>query len=76
MYFSKLDEAIAAYLRRAGKTQAALADELGMSDNSLSWKRRGIREFSLSEAARLADIIGCDLDDVVMPDYRASKEAS
>ena len=65
MTFRTIDEAVAAYLRRTGKTQAELAEELGMSENSLSWKRRGIREFKLSEVARLADICGFSLDDVL-----------
>lgn len=65
MTFKTIDEAVAAYLRREGKTQAELAEELGMSENSLSWKRRGIREFKLSEVTRLADICGFSLDDVL-----------
>ncbi len=65
MTFRTIDEAVAAYLRRTGKTQAELAEEIGMSENSLSWKRRGIREFKLSEVARLADICGFSLDDVL-----------
>lgn len=65
MTFGTIDEAVAAYLRRTGKTQAELAEEIGMSENSLSWKRRGIREFKLSEVARLADICGFSLDDVL-----------
>ena len=65
MTFRTIDEAVAAYLRRTGKTQAELAKEIGMSENSLSWKRRGIREFKLSEVARLADICGFNLDDVL-----------
>lgn len=65
MTFRTIDEAVAAYLRRTGKTQAELAEELDMSENSLSWKRRGIREFKLSEVARLADICGFSLDDVL-----------
>ena len=65
MTFRTIDEAVAAYLRRTGKTQAELAEEIGMSENTLSWKRRGIREFKLSEVARLADICRFSLDDVL-----------
>ena len=65
MTFRTIDEAVAAYLRRTGKTQAELAEEIGISENSLSWKRRGIREFKLSEVVNLADICGFSLDDVL-----------
>lgn len=69
MKFTTLDDAITLYLRRENTTQEALASRLGMSTNSLSWKRRGIREFTLSEAAKLADIIGISLD-TVLAEYR------
>ncbi len=36
MRFQNLDAEIAAYLRRTGKTQAQLASEMGMSDNTFS----------------------------------------
>lgn len=65
MTFNGIDEAIAAYLRRTGKTQAELAEELGMSENTLSWKRRGKREFKLSEVIRIAEVTGCSLDEMV-----------
>ena len=65
MTFNGIDEAITVYLRRTGKTQAEFAKELGMSENTLSWKRRGIREFKLSEVIQIADITGCSLDEMV-----------
>lgn len=65
MTFNGIDEAIAAYLRRTGKTQSELADDLGMSENTLSWKRRGIREFKFSEVIKIAEITGCSLDEMV-----------
>lgn len=64
MTFKGIDEAIAAYLRRSGKTQAELADELGMAENTLSWKRRGIREFKVSEVVKIAEITGFSLDEM------------
>lgn len=69
MKFTTLDDAITLYLRRENTTQGALAGRMGMSPNSFSWKRRGIREFTLSEAAKLADIIGISLD-TVLAEYR------
>ena len=67
MYFEALDDAIAAYLNKTGKTKAEFADELGMSANSLRWKRNGEngKEWSLSEAALVCDVIGSDLADVM-----------
>ena len=46
-------------------TQAELADELGMSENSLSWKRRGIRDWNVSEAVKVCNIVGITLDEAV-----------
>lgn len=60
MYYPLLDDAITLHLRKTGKTQATLAKELGMSENSLSWKRRGTREFTLGEAAKVAKITGLE----------------
>lgn len=64
MTFTGIDEAIAAYLRRSGKTQAELAKELGMSENTLSWKRRGIREFKFSEVVKVTEITGFSIDEM------------
>lgn len=64
MKFPNLDAEIAAYLRREGITQAELAERMGMSENTFSWKRRGSmgREFSLGETARLADLMCKSID--------------
>ncbi len=69
MKFTTLDDAITLYLRRENITQEQLAERMGMSANTFSWKRRGIREFTLSEAAKLADMIGISLD-AVLSEYR------
>ena len=71
MYYPALDEAIAAYLRREGKTQGQLAKELGMSENTLSWKRRGYRDgrpqdFTVGEVIRLREIIGAESIDALV----------
>lgn len=64
MKYPNLDAEIAAYLRREGMTQAELAERMGMSENTFSWKRRGSmgREFSLGETTKLADLMGKSLD--------------
>lgn len=41
MKYPNLDAEIAAYLRREGMAQAELAERMGMSENTFSWKRRG-----------------------------------
>lgn len=64
MTFTGIDEAIAAYLRRSGKTQAELAKELGMSENTLNWKRREIREFKFSEVVKVTEITGFSIDEM------------
>ena len=65
MKFVKLDSAISEYMRENGMTQAEMAERLGMAENTLSWKRRGVREFSLGEAAQVADLTGKSLDYLV-----------
>lgn len=60
--FPVIDGAITVYLRRNNMTQAYLAHEMGMAENTFSWKRRGIREWTMSEAVKLCDILGLTLD--------------
>lgn len=74
MYFKSLDEEIALYLHRTGKSQAQLAEEVGMSDNTFSWKRRGVRgkEFSFDEVTRVAKTIGLTSFDGIMADFEAA----
>lgn len=64
VYYPKLDAAIAAHQRKNGLTQADMAARVGMAENTFSWKRRGAKEFSLSEATRLCDILGASLDEM------------
>lgn len=65
-YHPALDEALAVFLRRNGMTQEEFArNVMGMAPNTFSWKRRGVREFSLSEAIAISDAIGAPLDDLI-----------
>lgn len=77
MYFKSLDDEITLYLRRTGKTQAQLAEEVGMAENTFSWKRRGVRdkEFSLDEVVRVAKTIGMESIDGLLTDVRRELEA-
>lgn len=63
--FPALDDAIALYLRRNNMTQADFAADMEMSENTLSWKRRGVREWTLSEAVKACRIVGITLDAAV-----------
>lgn len=58
MYFKQIDDAITVHLRHTGKTQMQLAKELGVAPNTFSWKRRGVREWTLSEVSKLSEILG------------------
>ena len=69
MYFESLDDAITLHLRKTGKTQAQLASEMDMAENTFSWKRRGVREWSLTDACQLARICGMESIDGVLSDY-------
>ncbi|MDR0514657.1 MAG: helix-turn-helix domain-containing protein [Coriobacteriaceae bacterium] len=60
-----IDREIAGHLREKSMTQAALASLLGMSENTLCWKRRGTSEWRMSEVVELADMIGFSLDEAI-----------
>lgn len=64
MYYPNIDYAITLYMKRESITQEAFAGLMGMAPNTFSWKRRGIREWSLTESKALADILGMSLDDL------------
>lgn len=61
------EERINDYLDRTGRTRTELAGELGMSRQTLRKKISGQIEFKLSEAAQLACILGCTVDDFRKP---------
>lgn len=65
-FYPALDEAITLHLRRYGMKQADLAAELDMSENTFSWKRRGIKDFYTSEIIKLCNILGIELCDAVV----------
>lgn len=61
-------------------TQETLAEMLGMSANSLSRKLNGKREFTISEASAVSEILGIENPNDVFfaqtPKYATSKEVS
>lgn len=52
-------------MKRKGVTIKELAKRLNLSQNSLSWKIRERREFTLSELAEISKILGCTIDYLV-----------
>lgn len=63
VYFPVLDEAIAAYMRRTGRTQASIAQSLYMTDPTFSSKRKGEREFTFTEMNQLCGMLNMTLDE-------------
>lgn len=64
-YYQPLDDAITLYLKHNRMTQAQFASEIGIAENTLSWKRRGIKDWNLSEVVKACDIVGITLDAAV-----------
>lgn len=56
---------IRAEMGRNNLTIKKLANNLGLSTNSVSFKLNGKREFTLSEIESIANIFGCSLDYLV-----------
>lgn len=63
-YIESIDNAITLFLRRSGKTQDQLADEMGVSTVTLMNKRKGLTDFKLSELVMLSKIVGLSLDEL------------
>ena len=62
---SKIVELVGAYMLKEHVTKRQLADYLGLkSTTTLNNKLQGLSEFSLSEAGRLASLLGCKIDDL------------
>ena len=78
MYYPNLDLALTVHMKRVGMTQSDLAKAMPMSSNSFSWKRRGIRDWTLPEAVKIADMVGMSLDDLTGrgPSRRIGKEGA
>ena len=71
-YVESIDNAITVFLRRTNSTQGQLAKDLGMVDETLSAKRKGVRDFKVSELVSLSQIIGVSLDELTGLQAKAS----
>lgn len=65
-FYPALDEAITLHLRRYEMSQADLAAEMDMAVNTFSWKRRGVRDFTLGETIKLCNILNIEIRDAVV----------
>lgn len=63
-YVENIDNAITVFLRRTNSTQGQLAKDLGMVDETLAAKRKGIRDFKVSELVMLAQLMNVSLDEL------------
>lgn len=57
-------ERLGAYLERTGTTKQSIASALGITTVTLASKLRGESLFDLEQAFRLADLMGCKVDDL------------
>lgn len=69
MYYEALDDAVTLFRKKNGMTQEQLATEMGMAPNTLMWKLRGERDFTLPEAMKLAEMVGVTLDGMAGREY-------
>ena len=57
-------ERVALYMAKTGATKTEIADALGVTRQTLHSKLSGETDFKLSEAEKLATMIGCSVDDL------------
>ena len=60
----KIKELIDVYLKETGETKVSLASKLGIAQNTFYSKINGDTEFKWSEIDKLAEILGCTVDDL------------
>lgn len=59
-----IDCAIADYLKANNVTREAMSQEMGMSSNSLRWKREGKYDWTWAEVLKLSEILGLTVDEL------------
>lgn len=60
----RIKENVEGYIRQSDSTRGALATALGISRSSFYDKLNGKRPWMLDEAAKLAEVMGCTIDDL------------
>lgn len=73
-FIDEIDRSIAHYMVDQGITQEQMAERMKLAANTLSWKRRGIREWKLSEIELLSDLTGLGLDDLTGRNFPEAQE--
>ena len=61
---NSLKERIGAFLENTGTTKQSLANQLGISTQTLRNKLSGKSDFSLTEGICLSKILGCTVEDL------------
>lgn len=69
-----IKERVGAYLARTGRSKGDLAMDLRVSKTALYQKLNGQTDFSLVEARRLAQTLGCTIDDLFVSPIDGSSE--
>jgi len=59
-----IDRAIGYYMADNKLTREQMSELMGMSTNTLRWKREGKNEWTLSEILKLSEIIGKSPDEL------------
>lgn len=60
--YKGINQAIAKYLADSGDTRQHIADELGITTNSLRFKMAGKYDWKFSEVIKLSALLGVDPD--------------
>lgn len=57
--------------KRAGLTQRQLAEKSGVPARTIQyWEDKGVRRATVGNLMKVADALGCTLDEIVRGDYR------
>ena len=59
-----IQERVALYVTRTKKDRQSIAEQMGMPVSTFYTKLNGPSEFSFTEGKRLAEIIGCTVDEM------------
>lgn len=59
-----IQERVALYVNRTKRDRKFIAEQMGMPVSTFYTKLNGPSEFSFSEGKRLAEIIGCTVDEM------------
>lgn len=70
---ASVDRAIGYYMTDNKLTREQMSEQIGMSTNTLRWKREGKNEWTLSEILKLSKIIGKTPDELT--DFKSLTKA-